>query len=106
MLFANEKTVLMNIYVVVSIICELVLPSGQTLTLGPQATITLEVVPFCTYARFCHFLNAFWKSRSVSMFSTACDSASVTSLVSKWWPLSFVFNRENREKWQGVKSGE
>jgi hypothetical protein len=27
-----------------------VLPSGQKLTLGLLAIITLEVVPFCTYA--------------------------------------------------------
>jgi hypothetical protein len=34
----------------------------------------------------------------VKMFSTACDSASITSIASKW-PFSFIFNRENREIW-------
>jgi hypothetical protein len=33
---------------------------------------------------FCHFLNASQKSCSVMVFSTACDSASVTSVVSIW----------------------
>jgi hypothetical protein len=32
------------------------------------------------------------------MFSTACDSASITSIVLKWWPFSFIFNWGNREK--------
>jgi hypothetical protein len=35
------------------------LPSGQKLTLGLLATITLEVVPFCTYAPFPAFLPFF-----------------------------------------------
>jgi hypothetical protein len=56
-----------------------VLPSGQKLTLGLLATITLEVVLFCAYAPFpaflCQFLNASWKSCSIRVFSTACDSA-------------------------------
>jgi hypothetical protein len=33
------------------------------------------------------------------MFSTACDSASITSTVSKWRPFSFMFNRGNRKVW-------
>jgi hypothetical protein len=32
------------------------------------------------------------------VFSIACDSASITSIVSKWLAFSFIFNRENREK--------
>jgi hypothetical protein len=34
----------------------------------------------------------------VRVFSTACDSVSITSVVSKWRPFSFIFNRRNREK--------
>jgi hypothetical protein len=34
----------------------LVLPSDKKLTLGLLAAITLEVVPFCEYARFLAFL--------------------------------------------------
>jgi hypothetical protein len=34
----------------------------------------------------------------VRLFSTACDSASITSIVSKWRPFSFIFNQGNREK--------
>jgi hypothetical protein len=30
------------------------------------------------------------------VFSTACDSASITSIVSKWRPLSFILNQGNR----------
>jgi hypothetical protein len=29
------------------------------------------------------------------VFSTACDSASI---MSKWWPFSFIFNQGNREE--------
>jgi hypothetical protein len=36
----------------------------------------------------------------VRVFSTACDSAAITSIVSKRWPFSFIFNRGNREKSQ------
>jgi hypothetical protein len=54
-------------------------------TLGLLATITLEVVSFCTYvlvpSASAIFFNASWKSRSVRVFSTACDSASITSGV-------------------------
>jgi hypothetical protein len=39
------------------------------------------------------FLNAAWMSCSVSVFSTAFDSASITSVVSKWW----AFNWWNRK---------
>jgi hypothetical protein len=49
------------------------MPSGQKLTLGLLATITLDVVPFQVYAPFSallpfFFLNASWKSRSVRVF--------------------------------------
>jgi hypothetical protein len=48
---------------------------------------------------FCHFfLNASWQPCSVRVFSTAYDSTSITSIVSKWQPFSFIFNRGNREK--------
>jgi hypothetical protein len=83
-----------------------VLPSGQKLTFGLQATITLEVVPFHTYERsqrFCHILHASWKSSFVRVYS---DSASTTIIVSKWRLLSFIFNRGRREKPQEAKSGK
>jgi hypothetical protein len=53
------------------------------------------------YQRFCHFLNASWKSCSVRVFSIACDSATITSIVSKWRPFNFIFNRRNRESRMG-----
>jgi hypothetical protein len=59
------------------------LPSGQKLTFGLLATITLEVVTFHAYAPFpvlLPCLNATWKSCSVRVFSTACDFASITSV--------------------------
>jgi hypothetical protein len=34
----------------------------------------------------------------VRVFSTVWDSASITSIVLKWWHFSFIFNRGNREK--------
>jgi hypothetical protein len=37
----------------------------------------------------------------VRMFSTARDSASIISVVSKWQPFSFIFNRGNRENHGG-----
>jgi hypothetical protein len=30
------------------------------------------------------------------VFSTAYDSASITSIVSKWQPFTFIFNQGNR----------
>jgi hypothetical protein len=59
------------------------MPSGQKLPLVLLATITLKVVPSARmhhYQCFCHFLNAFCKSCSVRVFSTACDSVSITSM--------------------------
>jgi hypothetical protein len=39
------------------------------------------------------------------MFNTACDSTSITSIVSKWRPLSFIFNPGNRKVgWVGDDS--
>jgi hypothetical protein len=45
-------------------------------------------------------------SCSVTVFSIACDSASITSIVSNWRPFSFIFNRRNRGKkwWVGDDS--
>jgi hypothetical protein len=34
---------------------------------------------------------------SVRVFSIACNSASITSIVLKWQPFSFTFNRGNRK---------
>jgi hypothetical protein len=33
----------------------------------------------------------------VRVFSTACDSASITSIVSKWRSFSFILNQGNRK---------
>jgi hypothetical protein len=38
----------------------------------------------------------------VRVFITACNPVSTTSVVSKWWPFSFIFNRGNREKSHGA----
>jgi hypothetical protein len=75
-----------------------VLPFGQKLTLDLLATITItiEVVLFRSYAPFpalLTFYKASWKPCSVSVFSTACDSASITSIVTKWRPFNFIFVR-------------
>jgi hypothetical protein len=43
---------------------------------------------------FALFFNASWKSCSVRVFITACDSASI---VSKWRLFSFIFNRETEK---------
>jgi hypothetical protein len=77
----------------------MVLPSGQKVTLGLLATITLEVFPSASAI----FFNIFCKSCSVMVFSIACNSASITSTVSKWCLFSFIFNRGKRKKvgWVG-----
>jgi hypothetical protein len=62
----------------------LVLSSGQKLTLGLLATITIEVAHFRTCASFpvlLPFLNTSMDSCSVRVLSTACDSASIISIV-------------------------
>jgi hypothetical protein len=77
------------------------MPSGQDLTLSLLATITLEAVAFHSYEPFpvlLPFLNASWKSCLVRVFSIACDSAAITSIVPKWGPFSFILNQGNREK--------
>jgi hypothetical protein len=38
----------------------------------------------------------------VRAFSTACDYAFITSILSKWRPFSFIFNRGNIEKKGGL----
>jgi hypothetical protein len=39
------------------------------------------------------------------MFSTACGSDSITPVLSKWWPFSFIFSRGNRKVgWVGDDS--
>jgi hypothetical protein len=59
----------------------------------PRSSPLLSV---CTVPRASAILNASWKSCPVRVFSTACDSATITSIVSKWWPF--------REKWGGGHS--
>jgi hypothetical protein len=74
----------------------LMMPSGQELAFGLLATITLKVVPFPVYAPFQALLPCFNASRmscSVWVFSTAYDYASLNSIVSKWRPFGFIFNR-------------
>jgi hypothetical protein len=79
-----------------------VLPSAQKLVLDLLAAMTLEVVLFHEYAPFPEFLpffiNVSWKSCSVRVFSTACDSASMTSFVLKWRSFSFIFSGGSRGK--------
>jgi hypothetical protein len=41
------------------------------------------------------FLNAYRKLCSVRVFSTACESASITSILWKWQTFSCIFNRGN-----------
>jgi hypothetical protein len=41
----------------------------------------------------CHFLSVSWNLCSVRVFSTDCDSASITPVE----PFSFIFNQGNRE---------
>jgi hypothetical protein len=65
--------------------------------LGLLATITLEVVSFSAYAQFPALLP-FFKCILKVVFSTAYDSTSIISVVSKWQSLSFIFNWGNREK--------
>jgi hypothetical protein len=81
-----------------------VLQSGQKLTLGLLATITLEVAHSNCKNRsqcFCYFSNSFRMSCSVRVISTApppYHSALITSIMSKWWPFSFTFIREKQWK--------
>jgi hypothetical protein len=63
----------------------------QNLTLGQLPTIALKVVPF----------SASWKSCSVRVFSTAHNSASITSVVSKWQS-----SIGEQKKVTGAKPGE
>jgi hypothetical protein len=66
-------------------------------------TCMLYTVMLCYFAHmhrsqcFCHFKNASWKSCSVRVFSTACDSASITSTVSKWQYLQTSKQRKFSE---------
>ena len=53
-----------------------------------------------------HFWNASWKSFSIRVSSTLCDSVCVSSMVSNRRPFSFNFIFENRKNSQGAKSGE
>jgi hypothetical protein len=84
------------------------LQSGQKPTLGLLATITLEVAPYQVCAPFPALLPVFkciLEVVFVTVLSTGCYSASITSFVSKWLPFSFIFDQENR-KVAGAKSGE
>jgi hypothetical protein len=53
-----------------------------------------------------HFWDASWKSFSVRMSSTLCDSAWIFSMVPNRRPFSFNFISGNRKKSQDVKSKE
>jgi hypothetical protein len=79
----------------------LVLPSGQKSIFGSTGHHRPRTSPFCAYAPspvLLPFLNASWKSCPVGVFSTFCDSASIISIVSKWQPFSFNFNRLKQKR--------
>jgi hypothetical protein len=63
--------------------------------------------PACRHRsqRLLHFWNASWKSFSVTLSSTLCDSAWISSMVSNRRPFRFNFIFGNKKS-QGVKSGE
>jgi hypothetical protein len=69
----------------------LVLPSGQKTYFRPTGHRHLRSRPLsrvCAVpSAFAIFFNAFWKSCSLWMFSTASGSVSITSAVLKWWYL-------------------
>jgi hypothetical protein len=44
-------------------------------------------------------LSAVWKLCSVTVFSTACDSASITSIMSTRRLFSFMLNQGNKVGW-------
>jgi hypothetical protein len=52
--------------------------------------IILEVDPSREYAPFAGFYYFFKCILEVVFFSTSCDSASVTSIASKWWEIEKV----------------
>jgi hypothetical protein len=65
-----------------------------------MATIAFKVGPFRMYAPFptlLPFLNTSWKSCSVRVFSTACDSASISSVV-KIMTFQFYLQPEKQKK--------
>jgi hypothetical protein len=71
--------------------------------------ITIKAVSFHAYATFSvllPFSKFFLEIVFLRVFSTTCNSASVTSIVSEWRPFSFIFNQENREKLEGAQSGK
>jgi hypothetical protein len=72
----------------------------QKLTWGLLANVALV----CAYAplpELLPFLNASWKPCCVSVLITACDSPSITSVVSELRPFSCIFNRGNRGSVRG-----
>jgi hypothetical protein len=75
---------------------------------GPTGHYHSRSSPFRAYVPYVPrpFLNESWKSCSVRLFSTACDSASITSIVSKWRPFSFIFSRGKQRNvgWVGDHS--
>jgi hypothetical protein len=74
--------------------------SLHKLNLGLLTTIALEVVPFLTYAPFpalLSFLNASWKSCSVRLSSTACDSVSMPSVIKMAAFQFYIHSGEHRK---------
>jgi hypothetical protein len=66
-----------------------------------KAIIALKEVPparMHSSQGFYHFLNGSWKLCFVRVFSTAYESASITSIMLYWRLFSFILERENREK--------
>jgi hypothetical protein len=75
-----------------------VLPSWHKLTFGLLATITLQVVPFRAYSPFPAFLPSFKCILEVVFCEGVQYRLRFNSIVSKWRPFSFIFNRRNQRK--------
>jgi hypothetical protein len=65
--------------------------------IGHHQARSSPLLRMCKFPALLPFLNASWKPCSVRVFSTDCNSLSISSTESKWWPFSFIFNRINRE---------
>jgi hypothetical protein len=80
------------------------------LTYSILAAISFKTVSLGTYTAipsfFSHASKAPWKSFSLMLSSTACDSLQMPDTVPKCRPFSFIFNLGNKAKSQGTKSGE
>jgi hypothetical protein len=55
---------------------------------------------------FLHASKALWKSFSLMLSNTTCDSLWMSDFVPKCYPYSFIFNLGNKVKSWGAKSSE